>query len=192
MKLFSKWIAVLCAIFLMISLFAVPAFATEAGEGNGGVVDGAGSGSVGDEFGDEGEGDGSEGDDSEGDGSEGDGEEGDEGEEEEGDKNPAPTTPAPKKLTHQQIAWIAVGGGALVIAVILCIVFRAKLVKGLRVYKSEFKKVSWLSWEQTRKSTLIVLVVLVACALVICLMDFGLGKGIRWLILEVFKAPTGK
>ncbi|MBQ9784207.1 MAG: preprotein translocase subunit SecE [Clostridia bacterium] len=186
MNKFSKLIALLCAILLMISLFAVPAFATDTGSSDGGVTDGGSTGEGSDEFDDETGSDSGSTDEGEGSGEgEGEGEDDGEGEGE---------TPAPaeeKKLTKAQIIWIAVGGGALLIAIVLCIVFRAKLVKGLRVYKSEFKKVSWLSWEQTRKSTLVVLVVLIVCALVICLMDFGLGKGIRWLILEAFKAPTG-
>ncbi len=84
------------------------------------------------------------------------------------------------------IVWIIVGAVILVAAVILGIKFREKIAKGLRVLKSEFKKVSWLSWEQTRKSTLIVLIVLVAFAVVICLMDLGLSKGLSWLILQAF------
>ncbi len=84
------------------------------------------------------------------------------------------------------IVWSIVGGVVLIAAVVLCIKFRTKIVKGLRVYKSEFKKVSWLSWEQTRKSTLIVLGVLVICAAVICLMDLGLAAGIKWLIIDAF------
>ncbi len=178
MNKFSKLIAVLCAIFLMISLFAVPTFATETGSGDDAIVDGDGTGEGSDEFDDENAG----------------GEGNTDEDKDSGDKDDSkkPAEEGKKKLTTAQIIWIAVGGGVLLIAIVLCIVFRAKLVKGLRVYKSEFKKVSWLSWEQTRKSTLVVLVVLIACALVICLMDFGLGKGIRWLILEAFKAPTGK
>ncbi len=84
------------------------------------------------------------------------------------------------------IVWSIVGGVVLIAAVVLCIKFRTKIAKGLRVYKSEFKKVSWLSWEQTRKSTLVVLGVLVIFAAVICLMDLGLAAGIKWLIIEAF------
>ncbi len=92
----------------------------------------------------------------------------------------------PAGLDTATIVWIIVGAVVLVAAVILGIKFREKIVKGLRVLKSEFKKVSWLSWEQTRKSTLIVIIVLVAFAVVICLMDLGLSKGLSWLILNAF------
>ncbi len=90
-------------------------------------------------------------------------------------------------LDTATIVWIIVGAVLLVVAVVLGIKFREKIAKGLRVYKSEFKKVSWLSWEQTRKSTLIVLIVLIVCAVVICLMDLALGEAIKWLILRAFK-----
>ena len=93
----------------------------------------------------------------------------------------------PAGLDTATIVWIIVGAVLLVVAVILAIKFRENIVKGLRVYKSEFKKVSWLSWEQTRKSTLVVLVVLIVCAVAICLMDLALGEAIKWLILRAFK-----
>ncbi len=79
-------------------------------------------------------------------------------------------------LSTAALVWIIVGGVLLVVAVVLCIKFREKLAASLRVYKSEFKKVSWLSWDQTKKSTLVVLVVLIACAALICLVDLGLSK----------------
>ena len=93
----------------------------------------------------------------------------------------------PAGLDTATIVWIIVGAVLLVVAGVLVIKFREKILKGLRVYKSEFKKVSWLSWEQTRKSTLIVLVVLVAFAVAICVMDLALGEAIKWLILRAFK-----
>ena len=60
---------------------------------------------------------------------------------------------------------------------ILGIKFREKIKKFLRVYKSESKKIVWLPWDQTKKSTLVVCVVLIVCAAVICLLDVGLSKG---------------
>ena len=78
--------------------------------------------------------------------------------------------------------WAIVGGVLLIAAVVLGIIFREKIAKFLRVYKSEMKKIVWLPWDQTRKSTWVVLVVLVVCAVVICLLDLGLFKGITKLI----------
>ena len=85
-------------------------------------------------------------------------------------------------LDTATIVWIIVGAVLLVVAVILVIKFREKIAKGLRVYKSEFKKVSWLSWKDTKKSSLVVLGVLIACAVVICLLDLGLSKGLLAMI----------
>ncbi len=84
-------------------------------------------------------------------------------------------------LKSWQIGLI-VAGAVLLVAVVLCIIFREKLKKWLRVYKSEIKKIVWLPWPQTRKSTLVVLVALIVCALVICLLDLGLNKGFLKLI----------
>lgn len=74
--------------------------------------------------------------------------------------------------------WLIVGVVALIAAVVLCIVFRKKLAKLFRVYKSESKKIVWFPWPQTRKSTLLVWVILIISALVICLLDLGLGRGL--------------
>ena len=127
-NLFNRTLALICAVLMMISLFALPAFAHE-------------------------------------------GEDHDHEEEvvEEG-------------LSTAAIVWIVIGGVLVVAGVVLGIKYREKIAKGLRVYKSEFKKVSWLSWKDTRKSSLVVLGVLVACALVICLLDLGLYKGLLALI----------
>lgn len=82
-----------------------------------------------------------------------------------------------KGLSTNAIIWIVVGGVVLVAAVVLCIVFREKVGKFFRVYKSEVKKIVWLPWDQTKKSTLVVLVILIICAAAICLVDLGLSKG---------------
>ena len=90
-------------------------------------------------------------------------------------------------LSIAAIIWIVAGAIVLLVVVILVIKFRANIAKALRVYKSEFKKVSWLSAEQTRKSTLVVVIVLVAFAAVICLLDMGLFK-LFDLLLDAFKS----
>ena len=77
---------------------------------------------------------------------------------------------------------IVIGGVILVAAIVLGIKFREQIGKTLVVYKSEFKKVSWLSWKDTKKSSWIVLGVLVACAIVICLLDLGLFEGFMAMI----------
>ena len=127
-NLLNRTLALVCAILMMISLFALPAFAHEGHD-----------------------------------------HEGEEVVEEQG-------------LSTAAIVWIVIGGILVVAGVVLGIKYREKIVKALRVYKSEFKKVSWLSWKDTKKSSLVVLVVLVACALVICLLDFGLSKGLLAMV----------
>ena len=82
-----------------------------------------------------------------------------------------------KGLSTNAIVWIVLGGVVLVAAVVLCIIFREKVGKFFRVYKSEIKKIVWLPWDQTKKSTLVVLVILIICAAAICLVDLGLSKG---------------
>jgi len=164
----TRWSAVLCAVLLMISLFAVPVFAdgtdastaaateaattaaTEAAttaateaESTTGTTNSTGNPSGGDKK--------------------------DEG------------------LSITAIVWIVVGAVLVIVLAVLGIKFRANIAKGLRVYKSEFKKVSWLSWEQTRKSTFVVVVILVVFALVIGLLDMGLFEGYH-LLLDGFTA----
>ncbi len=82
-----------------------------------------------------------------------------------------------KGLSTGAIVGIIIAAVVVVIAVVLGIKFREKIAKFFRVYKSESKKIVWLPWDQTKKSTLVVLVVLVVCALAICLLDFGLSRG---------------
>ena len=129
-NLLNRTLALVCAVLMMISLFALPAFAHE-------------------------------------------GEDHDHDHEEE---------VVEEGLSTAAIVWIVIGGVLVVAGVVLGIKYREKIAKGLRVYKSEFKKVSWLSWKDTKKSSLVVLGVLVACALVICLLDLGLYKGLLALI----------
>ena len=125
-NLFNRTLALVCAILMMISLFALPAFAHE------------------------------------------------------GDDHSEETVQ--EGLSTAAIVWIVIGGVLVVAGVVLGIKYREKIAKALRVYKSEFKKVSWLSWKDTKKSSLVVLGVLIACAVVICLLDLGLSKGLLAMI----------
>ena len=76
------------------------------------------------------------------------------------------------------IVGLCIGAVVLIVAAVLCVKFWDKIKKFFRVYKSEAKKIVWLSWAQTKKSTGVVLLVLVVCAIVICLLDLGLSQGI--------------
>jgi preprotein translocase SecE subunit len=131
-NLFNRTLALVCAVLMMISLFALPAFADDhAGHDH------------------------------------------DHAEE---------TTTTTGNDNTALIVWIIVGGVLVVAGVVLGIKYREKIVKALRVYKSEFKKVSWLSWKDTKKSSLVVLGVLVVCAVVICLLDLGLSEGLLAMV----------
>ena len=117
--LFKKWTAVLCAVLMMISLFAIPAFADEAASGQ-----------------------------------------------------------ESSGIDAGLLIGLIIAAVILVVAVVLCIRFRENIGKFFRVYKSEAKKIVWLSWAQTKKSTGVVLLVPAVCAIVICLLDLGLSQGI--------------
>ena len=73
-------------------------------------------------------------------------------------------------------------GAILVLVIVLAIRNRAKVSKVAGEYESEVKRVTWLSWAETKRSTIVVLIALIVCALVICLLDFGLSEGINAII----------
>ena len=59
--------------------------------------------------------------------------------------------------------------------------FFARLAKGFKGLKSEFKKITWTGVKTTSKNFLIVLVVLVAFAIAIGIVDLSLGGIFDWL-----------
>ena len=122
----SRTLALLCVVLMMVSLFALPAFAEEDHTGHDHATE--------------------------------------------------------NNNLVQIIPWAALGGVVVIGVAVLLIKCPEKIAKGLRVYKSEFKKVSWLSWNETKKSSLVVLGMLAAFALVICLLDLGLYEGLMALI----------
>ena len=79
--------------------------------------------------------------------------------------------------TVGNIVALSIAAAIVIAAVVLCIIFREKVQKFLRVYKSEVQKITWLSWTQTLKSSYVVVVLLGICAAAICLLDIGLFKG---------------
>ena len=56
-----------------------------------------------------------------------------------------------------------------------------KIGNAWRGFKSEFKKISWPSWGQVRKNTLVVLVVVAASALILFGLDFAFSNGMTML-----------
>ncbi len=76
----------------------------------------------------------------------------------------------------------------LVVVVIACVIVffvlparREKTFKFFRGLKSEWNKVSWFSWENTLKGSLVVAGIAVALAIVIGLLDVGFSSGINAL-----------
>lgn len=57
----------------------------------------------------------------------------------------------------------------------------ARIKQFFKDFKSETKKITWFGREQTLKSTVVVLVVVIAFAVVIGLLDYLFGTGISKL-----------
>lgn len=81
----------------------------------------------------------------------------------------------------------------LLAAIIACVVVffilpkrREKTLKFFRSLKSECKKISWYTWKQTRKGTVVVVICAVVIAVVIGLLDYGFSEGINALT-EIFR-----
>ncbi len=80
----------------------------------------------------------------------------------------------------------------VVILIVLAVVFfgvpkyREKTMKLIRSVKSECKKISWYSWKNTRKGTLVVIVCVLVLAIVILVLDTLFGLGLDKLT-ELFK-----
>ena len=75
----------------------------------------------------------------------------------------------------------AIIGAIVVIIAIVAIKFRKKLGGFLRSVKSELKKIVWSSKENTRKGFLVVVVVAVATAILLGLIDLAFNTGISML-----------
>ena len=66
----------------------------------------------------------------------------------------------------------------LIAVVVLGLKKRAKVSSMAREYESEIKRITWFSWKDTKKSSVVVLSALVVCAAVISLLDLGLARGL--------------
>ncbi len=77
---------------------------------------------------------------------------------------------------------IVVIGIIVVVAAVLIIKFRVKLAAFLRSVKSEVKKIVWASGKDTKKNFLVVIVITVAIAILIGLLDFAFSKGIQGIV----------
>ena len=92
-----------------------------------------------------------------------------------------------KELSKNGIVGLVIAG-LIVIAVIVTVIIlaasaqkREKFFKFFRGYKSELKKIVWCPADQLRKSSIVVIVGIVVCAVVLALLDMGFSNGIMGL-----------
>ena len=83
-----------------------------------------------------------------------------------------------KGMSTFDIVSLAILGALIVVGVIYCLKNKEKVGKFLRSLKSEFKKISWSSWRDVRKNTIVVLIVVIAVAILIGVVDVLFSKGI--------------
>ena len=57
----------------------------------------------------------------------------------------------------------------------------SKIASFARSIKSEVKKISWSPWTDVKKNTFVVVVVIVACAIALAIIDFVFSTGISLL-----------
>ena len=56
--------------------------------------------------------------------------------------------------------------------------FSTRVKDGWQGFKSDLRKISWLPWDQTRKNSIVVAVLVLVSMLFIGLLDFAFSKGI--------------
>jgi preprotein translocase SecE subunit len=83
-----------------------------------------------------------------------------------------------KGFTVGSIISLAALGVVIILVVVYCLTHKEKVAKLFRGLKSEMKKIVWTPWNQVRKNTFVVLVVLISAAILIGLLDFLFSKGI--------------
>ena len=83
-----------------------------------------------------------------------------------------------KGLSTFDIVSLIILGVLIIVGVVYCLKNREKVGKFLRSLRSEIKKISWSSWRDVRKNTLVVIVVVVIVAVAIGLVDFLFSRGI--------------
>ena len=77
---------------------------------------------------------------------------------------------------------------AILIAVLVVLLKnREKTASVIREYESEAKRITWLSWKDTKKSSIVVIIGLVVCATIICALDAALSAGFTAFVVDLFK-----
>ena len=90
-------------------------------------------------------------------------------------------------LTLGEVIVLGVLLAMLIAVVIFLLKKREKAVSMMKAYESEAKRITWLSWKDTKKSTIVVLIGLAVCTLAICVLDLGLSEGFLHFV-NLFKA----
>lgn len=85
-------------------------------------------------------------------------------------------------LSTGTIISLSILGVVVVVLVVLAIVKRKKLAERLRSYKSEMKKITWYPWKQVWRNTVLVIVIVLATAAVVGLLDFAFFQGQAGLV----------
>ena len=91
-----------------------------------------------------------------------------------------------KILTVGEMIVVGVLVALLIALAIVLLKKREKVASFVKAYESETKRITWLSWKDTKKSTIVVLIGLAVCVLAICLLDMGLSEGFLWFV-NLFK-----
>ena len=86
-----------------------------------------------------------------------------------------------KKISTGTIVSIAITLVIVVIAAVYCIKNREKVAKFFRECRSELKKITWTPKNQVAKNTFVVIVVVIAAAIFVALLDLLFSTGIGLL-----------
>ncbi len=87
-----------------------------------------------------------------------------------------------KLLTVGEMIVLGIMLVILIAVVVICLKKREKVGSLVREYEGEVKRITWLSWSETKKSTVLVLIALVVFATVIALIDLALSEGFLGLV----------
>ena len=82
------------------------------------------------------------------------------------------------KLTTNDIVSLVILGVVVIAVAVYCIIKREKVGSFFRSLKSEFKKISWSPRNQVRKNTIVVIIVVVAIAVLVGLLDLLFNQAI--------------
>jgi len=89
---------------------------------------------------------------------------------------------AKQGLSTMALVSLIIGGVVLLAIIVLCIVKRQKLAESLKAYRREMKNITWYPWKQVWRSTGVVIVIVLATAAVVGLLDTVLFKGQELLV----------